>query len=75
MIEELGLDDLTIDQWSTNDNAANMIKSIRESVYLMQYLCDIHTLQLAINDAFKDVDGMNNVLNKSKALAAFTHKK
>ena len=74
MIEELGLDDLSIDQWSTNDNAANMIKSIRESVYLKQYLCDIHTLQLAINDAFKDVDGMNNVLNKSKALAKFTHK-
>ena len=74
MIEELGLDDPNIDQWSTNDNAANMIKSIRESIYLQQYLCDIHTLQLGINDAFKDVDGMSNVLNKSKALAAFTHK-
>ena len=74
MIEELGLDDPNIDQWSTNDNAANMIKSIRESIYLQQYLCDIHTLQLGINDAFKDVDGMSNVLNKSTALAAFTHK-
>ena len=55
MIEELGFDDPSIEQWSTNDNAANMIKSIRESIYLQQYLCDIHTLQLGINDAFKDI--------------------
>ena len=73
MIEQLGLNVDFLDQWSTNDNAANMVKSIRESEYLQEYFCDIHTLQLAINDAFKDVDGMNNVLTKSKALARFTH--
>ena len=58
MIEELGLEIDAIDKWSTNDNAANMVKSIRESLYLKGYFCDIHTLQLAIDDAFKDVEGM-----------------
>ena len=74
MIEELGLENDAIDKWSTNDNAANMDKSIRESLYLKGYFCDIHTLQLAIDDAFKDVEGMTNVLAKSKFLATFTHK-
>ena len=74
MIDELGLECASIDKWSTNDNASNMIKSIRESLYLKGYFCDIHTLQLAINDAFKDVEGMSHVLQKSKAIAAFTHK-
>ena len=31
MIKELGLENDAIDKWSTNDNAANMVKSIRES--------------------------------------------
>ena len=41
--------------------------------YLTQYLCDIHTLQLSIEDTFAEVEGMAEVLKKCKALAKLTH--
>ena len=40
---------------------------------LIQYLCDIHTLQLVIEDTFKAVEGMSEVLKKCKGLAKLTH--
>ena len=48
-------------------------KSIQESDYLIQYLCDIHTLQLVIEDTFAAVEGMAEMLKKCKALAKLTH--
>ena len=75
MIESLGLNDIDVDLYSINDNAANMKAAIRSSMYLLEYNCDIHTLQLGIVDTFKSVDGMKAVLDKSKQLATFTHKK
>ena len=74
MIESLGLNDIDVDLYSINDNAANMKAAIRSSMYLLEYNCDIHTLQLGIVDTFKSVDGMKAVLDKSKQLATFTHK-
>ena len=62
-----------IAKYSVNDNASNQKKAIRESVYLTEYNCDLHTFQLGINDTFKDVDGMRNVLSKSKQIAKFTN--
>ena len=46
---------------------------MQESHYLIQYLCDIHTLELVIEDTFKQVEGMAEVLKKCKALAKLTH--
>ena len=73
MIEELGLDSSSIVKYSVNDNAANQKKAIRDSKYLKEYNCDIHTMQLGINDTFKEVDGMKSVLDKCKAVAKFTN--
>ena len=73
MIDELGLSSPNITKYSVNDNASNQKKAIRESVYLTEYNCDLHTLQLQINDTFKDVDGMKHVLSKSKLIAKFTN--
>ena len=74
MIESLELHDVNVDLYSINDNAANMKAAIRTSMYLKEYNCDIHTLQLAIVDTFKNVEGMKTVLDKAKQVAAFTHK-
>ena len=73
MIEELHLDTIAIQKYSVNDNAANQKKAIQESAYLTEYNCDIHTMQLGIQDTFKDVVGMKTVLDNSKAIARFTH--
>ena len=73
MIEELGLDIADVVKYSVNDNAANMVKAIRESLYLEMYSCDIHTMMLGIENTFNFVDGMNNVLKKSKGVSKMTH--
>ena len=50
-----------------------MQKAIRESLYMEQYLCDTHTLQLAIRDTFEAVPGMKRLMKKTKDLAKMTH--
>ena len=50
-----------------------MQKAIRESLYMEQYLCDTHTLQLTIRDTFEAVQGMKKLLTKTKDLAKMTH--
>ena len=67
MIESLGLADGDWELFSVNDNASNMKLGIKLSMYLKQYLCDIHTLELAVKDAFKNVPGMDSVTKKCKA--------
>ena len=47
MIEELHLESDAITKYSVNDNAANQKKAIRESKYLVEYYCDLHTMQYA----------------------------
>ena len=58
---------------ATKNDCFAWIKSIQESNHLIQYLCDIHTLQLVIEDTFKAVEGMSEVLKKCKGLAKLTH--
>ena len=72
MILELKLDSMDIVKYSVNDNASNQKKAIRESAYLIEYNCDLHTMQLLINDTFNEVEGMKNVLKSCKAIAKFT---
>ena len=55
------------------DNAANVKLGIKLSKYLKQYLCDIHTLELAVKNTFKKTLGMSGVLKKTKAIGKFTH--
>ena len=73
MVEELGLSGQQWELFSVNDNAANVKLGIRLSQHLKQYLCDIHTLELAVKGTFKNVHGMKAVLKKTKAIGTFTH--
>ena len=73
MIESLGLQEEKIKLWSINDNAANMHVAIRESKYLEELNCGIHTISLAVSDTFKDVQGMKKVLKRAKKLAKYAH--
>ena len=76
MIESLQLTEEKLKKYAVNDNAANAKAAIRLSQYLHQYLCDNHTMQLAVGDTFKaSVSGarMTEVLAKSKDLAKLTH--
>ena len=73
MIESLGLSSSDVPKYVVNDNAANAVLAIKLSPDLIQILCAIHTLQLAIGDTFKDASvgptAMKNVLQKGKLLA------
>ena len=73
MVESLGLHEEKMKLWSVNDNAGNMKVAIRESDYLEELNCGIHTISLAVTDTFKDVPGMNKVLKKAKKLAKYAH--
>ena len=74
MVEELGLDGPQWELFSVNDNAANVKLGIKMSHHLKQYLCDIHTLELAIKDTFKNTPGVKALRKKTRALAKFTKK-
>ena len=65
MIQELEFYCPSITKYSVNANPCNQKKAIRESFYLTEYNCDLHTMQLGIEDTFKDEDGIKNVLAKS----------
>ena len=73
MVEELGLSVGDWELFAINDNAANMKLGIKLSLYLSQYLCDIHTLELAVKDCFKNTPGMSDVVKKCKAIGKFMH--
>ena len=72
MIEALGLKTDDIALYAVNDNASNMKLGIRPSENRIQYFCDIHTLQLGVEDTFQEVTGMGNLLKNFKALATFS---
>ena len=73
MVEELGLSGGDWELFAINDNAANVKLGIKLSLYLSQYLCDIHTLELAVKDCFKNTQGMSEVVKKCKAIGKFMH--
>ena len=76
MIESLEVDNPELKKYAVNDNAANAKAAIRLSSYLVQYLCDNHTLQLGVVDTFKsNIYGAKTteVLDKSKILSKLTH--
>ena len=53
-MEELGLDGHDIERYILLDNAANNVRAMRLGTDMFQVVwCCIHTLQLAIKDAFK----------------------
>ena len=74
MIRNLGLHEGTINLYSVNDNASNYHVALGESLYLEEFNCAIHTVPLGVIDTFKDVQGMANVVAKSKAIAKFVNK-
>ena len=57
-----------------SDNASNMKLAKELSERLIEYFCNNHTIQLMINDAFKDTDGMKKLLADTKSIAKFTNK-
>ena len=67
MMESLGLPEEKIKLWSVNDNASNMRIAIRESNYLEELNCGIHTISLAVSDTSKNVQGMKKVLKRAKS--------
>ena len=74
MVEELGLVGEQWELFAVNDNAANVKLGIKLSLHLNQYLCDIHTIELAVKDTFKNVPGVKALLKKTRALAKFVKK-
>ena len=71
--QRLDLDTGNIDLICVNDNAANQKLGVKLTAGLLQYLCDNHTMELAVKDTFTNVPGMSNVLRKSKGVSKFTH--
>ena len=74
MIESLKLDINELERWCVNDNASNQKVAIRLCKYLEVYFCDLHTMQLAIRDSFKDVPGISKLLKKTKKIGKFSHR-
>ena len=72
MLRDLQFDPAT-DKVCVSDNASNMKVALRHSEQLREYYCNIHTLQLGIEDTFKNVHGMTGVLSKAKNIAKFCH--
>ena len=58
---------------SVNDNASNVKLAIALSRF-NEYNCCNHSLQLAITDAFKEVEGMTTALNCCKSLSSYTNR-
>ena len=75
MIRELGLEGGQWELFAVNDNASSNAKlGVALSAHLTQHLCDIHTLELVVKDAFNNTPGMKALLKKTKKLAKYTHK-
>ena len=74
MLEELGLVGEQWELFAVNDNAANVKLGIKLSMHLNQYLCNIHTIELAVKDTFNTVPGVKVLLKKTRALAKFVKK-
>ncbi len=59
---------------AVNDNAANVVLATGLSTVIHKDLrCCCHSLELAIKDAFKEVNGMEAAVQKCKKVAGHVH--
>ena len=74
--------DKTIDNWelprtvpiyALRDNGSNMKSAMNLSQSFYDLSCFDHTLQLTINDAVSEIDGMQTVLSKSRRIVSHYH--
>ena len=74
--------DKTIDNWelprtvpiyALRDNGNNMKSAMNLSQSFYDLSCFDHTLQLTINDAVSEIDGMQTVLSKSRRIVSHYH--
>ena len=63
----------SVDKFVINDNAHNIVLAVEEMDGVEEERCMCHTLQLAINDTFKEVDGMTICLRVCKGIATYVH--
>ena len=73
MIREVNLLGNDIDLTCVNDNASNMKLGIKLDPGLERYFCDINTNELSKWATFKNIEGMANVLKKTKGVSSFTN--
>ena len=76
MMNELNLNSGAhgIEMHCTTDNAANMKVAIAATPGLHRQSCVIHTLELAVKDAFKEAPGVGRVVTVAKKIAKKLHK-
>ena len=74
--------DKTIDNWelprtvpiyALRDNGSNMKSAMNLSQSFYDLSCFDHTLQLTINEAVSEIDGMQTVLSKSRRIVSHYH--
>lgn len=69
------------DDWKINDklcrivtdNAANMIKAVKEILKVRHLGCFAHTLNLVVHNAIKNTSEVKNAQDKIKAIVSFFH--
>ena len=60
---------------SVTDNAANIMRAVRQSQIINEQVrCAAHTLQLVIRDCLRHVDYINDILRKCQDLSNLTHR-
>ena len=72
MVKDIGISE-EVTKYCVTDNAANIKLGVRSSDSISES-CANHTLQLCIEDSFKESDGMTNALGKCKDIASLTHR-
>ncbi|XP_054261417.1 zinc finger BED domain-containing protein 4-like [Macrosteles quadrilineatus] len=66
--QQYGLRPQTVRIFGLTDNASNMVSAMTLVEDWTHFRCFAHTLQLALNDAKKDVTGMLKMLSKARAI-------
>ena len=75
MIRALGLHrNPALKMFSVNDNASNYRCAIKQSMYLEEISCLIHTVQLSVKDSFRQATAVNDALTKTRKIAKLVHK-
>jgi hypothetical protein len=73
--------DKSMEEWSlpntvpifcVRDNGSNIKAAVKKSVWF-DLACFAHTLQLAISDGIRAVDGMENMLTKCRRIVSYHH--
>ena len=75
MVELLGISgDSKPKLFCVTDNASNYKSAFRNASNISELKCILHTVQLAVNDAFKEDVGIQDILDKSRSIAKLVHK-